>query len=325
MSTEEVANTHDRMFPGGELTVARESLGLGFEQLTRELHLPVRTLQAIEAGELKGLGGPVFVRGYIRAYAKRLKLDPERYVALCDEFLGVRDTSAPVRVVGSVSTTPARQSRSLMRLGSLLFVIAIVGVVVWWWQTQYSIDSVLSEQVDAPVTVDTADGNTLVLPALDDEPVTEADSLPVPETAAAEPESSVSDGVPASESAAGAEGAASLTAAEVELGATDSPAEVPSDAAATDTAAEVVESATGLHLVLSEESWLSIQDGNGRSLFNGIASAGSDLDFDGVAPLSVVIGRASAVTLIEYAGKPVDLSAVSNKNVARLKLSAPQP
>jgi cytoskeleton protein RodZ len=328
VSTEEVANARVESFPGGEFTAARETLGLSLEQLSRELRLPVRTLDAIEKGELKGLGGPVFVRGYIRTYAKRVKLDPNRYVALCDELLGVRDTASPVKVVGTVSTTPARQSHSLVRFGSIIFIIAIIGFVIWWWQTQYSIDSVLTSQADTPVTVDTADGNTLVLPAVDEEPVGSADLLPQPqpqssEDAALLPEQSVLSASSASETeSAGDETSpdAAVDAAQESVTEEAEAADVAEPTSEPQAPADAV--ADSLHLVLSEDSWLSVRDAGGRALFNGIAQAGSDLQLQGDAPLSVVIGRASAVTLIEYAGAPVDLNAVSDKNVARLTLPA---
>lgn len=317
MSTEEIANPQAESFPGSEFATAREALGLELESLARELHLPVATLQAIEQGELQGLGGAVFVRGYVRSYAKRLKLDPNRYVALCDSCLGVRDKAAPVRVVGTVSTTPARQSRSLVRLGSMVFIIAIIGVVIWWWQTQYSIDSVLSVETDTTVAVDTADGNTLILPAIeDDDPVLESEPLST---------SAASDAVAGEAMPLEPQPSTELIP-EFE---SPEPVTAPADSAVPEEAERQADAepttAPGLRLVLSEDSWLSIKDGNGGSLYNGIASAGSDLSFDGVAPLSVVIGRASAVSRIEYAGKPVDLSAVSDKNVARLTLSASQP
>ncbi|SEG86596.1 RodZ domain-containing protein [Marinobacterium lutimaris] len=321
MSSEEISQDAGATFSGGNFVKARESLGVSLQELSRELHLPVRTLEAIERGEFKGLGGPVFVRGYIRSYARRLKMNPDTYVSQFDRLSGIKDTAAAVRAVGTVSTSPARQSRSLMRVGTLIFIVAIVGFIVWWWQTQYSIDSVLTPAGDSPVTVDTADGNTLVLPPLDDEAVAApAGELPAfnsPDSVGAEAglaeeiqETAASAALPALPDSAAAtetvEGAASPEeAAEVEE------AEAAPAVAATD---------DQFRLVLADESWLSVKDATGRTLFNGIAQPGSELTFEGEEPLAVVIGRASAVTSIEYRGEPVDLSQASDNNVARLRL-----
>jgi len=325
VSSEEENPSVGQSFPGGDFADARHSLGLSFEQLVRELRLPVKTLEAIEAGSFDKLGGPVFARGYIRAYARRLKLDPDRYVGLYDQVTGAKDTRSTVRVVGSVSTTPARQSRSLMRLGSLIFVLAILATVVWWWQTQYSIDAVIAPENDAPVTVDTADGNTLVLPPLNDGVTGElqaesAVSEAMPDEGVvedgAQDEALVVEETPATEDVV-VEGEDRVTAmAEPEPELEPEPVDEP---AAVEQQEENV-----LHLSLSDDSWLSVKDAAGRSLFNGIAKGGQELNLQGEEPLSVVIGRVSAVGLIEYAGEPVDIGSVSNKNVARLTLPASQ-
>lgn len=320
MSSEEEKPSVGQPFPGGDFTEARSSLGLSFEQLTRELRLPGKTLESIEAGQFEKLGGPVFVRGYIRSYARRLKLDPDHYVALYDQAAGTKDTRSPVRMVGSVSTTPARQSRSLMRFGTLVFILAIIGTVVWWWQTQNSIDAVITTESSAPVTVDTADGNTLVLPPLDDSVPGEeglyqsvaheglASAAVAESTDESQVEMEALEG--AAESEPVASGAAQAVAGVVVEGESSNSAEVSESSVAL------------LHLVLTEDSWLSVKDSSGRSLFNGIARGGQELNLDGEAPLAVVIGRASAVRLIEYGGEPVDIDSVSNKNVARLTLPA---
>lgn len=316
MSTEDLPSAPADVFSGDAFKDARESLGLGLDQLARELHLPAGTLQAIEKGELDTIGGPVFVRGYIRTYARRLELDADHYARLYDRSRGVKEIASAVKEVGTVSTTPARQSRSLLRFGSLVFIAAMIGVVIWWWQTQYSIDTVLNVQDSAPVTVDTADGNTLVLPTLaetvPDDDLTLGAVEPNPGTE--EPIGSLpsTEAVAVGDAPEGTEPVASKPLDEAVENAAQEESAPP--------AVEAAMPAEGLHLVLTGESWLSVHDAQGRTLYNGIAGAGSDLDFTGEEPLRIVIGRASAVSRIEYAGEPVDLEAVNDKNVARLTL-----
>lgn len=326
MSSEETsADTASTSFTGINFTKARESSGLSLEQLSRELHLPVKTLEAIERGEFQGMGGPVFVRGYIRAYARRLKMNPDTYVAQFDRQAGIKDTAAAVRTVGSVSTSPARQSRSLMRFGTLLFFVAIIGIIVWWWQTQYSIDSVIVSSNDAPVTVDTADGNTLVLPPIDEEDLAtttpDGQSLPAFTEPAADPllGDAAEPGVVDELVASAAESAAPDLAVDEPAQAL-APVEEVEPAPAQEPPVQDVQAQ--LSMSLSDDSWLSIKDAAGKTLFNGIAKSGRSLSFEGQEPLSVVIGRVSAIASIQYAGEPVDLDRVSNKNVARLTLPA---
>ncbi len=310
MSSEEQLVGASQEFPGKEFSRAREAQGLSFDQLSRELRLPMRTLQAIEAASFDGLGGPVFVRGYIRAYARRLKLDPVPFVTAFDACAGIQEVTATVRAVGSVATTPARQSRFLMRFGTVLFLLVIIAIVIWWWRAQYSLEGVLIEQSSAPVAVDTADGNTLILPPLNDPEPTAAGVEQVAPAASAETAEEVSLNLDTLESApqkAPVEDEAPVLAASA----------VSVESAAAEEVAEVEKS---LRIDLTQDSWLRITDAGGTSLFNGIAKGGSDLAFEGREPLSVVIGRADAVARIEYAGVPVDLTGVSSKNVAHLTL-----
>jgi hypothetical protein len=63
----------------------REALSLGLEQISRETRIPESSLLRLESGAFEQLPGDVFVRGFVRAYARCVGLDPEeavkRYVA----------------------------------------------------------------------------------------------------------------------------------------------------------------------------------------------------------------------------------------------------
>ncbi len=77
-------NTENMIAAGQRLRDAREQSGLSLQAVASELHMQVRMLQAMEAGEWSRLGAPVFVRGQIRSYAKRLGLDPEPMLAAAE-------------------------------------------------------------------------------------------------------------------------------------------------------------------------------------------------------------------------------------------------
>lgn len=66
-------------------------------------------------------------------------------------------------------------------------------------------------------------------------------------------------------------------------------------------------------------AWLQVNDGRGQSLLNRHAGSGETVSVIGVLPLSVVVGRAN-VTEVLVSGKPFDLSAVSQGNVARFEV-----
>ncbi|MBI2295364.1 MAG: helix-turn-helix domain-containing protein, partial [Betaproteobacteria bacterium] len=63
--------------PGRRLAQARALHDLSPSDVARQLKLSVWQIEALEAGQFDRLPGPVFVRGFIRNYARLVKLDPE--------------------------------------------------------------------------------------------------------------------------------------------------------------------------------------------------------------------------------------------------------
>jgi cytoskeletal protein RodZ len=68
--------------PGAKLAFARNDLGWTVEQVAAQLKLATRQIVALEADDYAALPEPAVVRGFIRAYAKLLKLDATPLVAL---------------------------------------------------------------------------------------------------------------------------------------------------------------------------------------------------------------------------------------------------
>jgi cytoskeletal protein RodZ len=65
---------------GADLRDARERRGLSIEQLSRTTKIAVRSLRSIETDQFDKLPASVFLRGFLRAYAKEVGLDPEETV-----------------------------------------------------------------------------------------------------------------------------------------------------------------------------------------------------------------------------------------------------
>ncbi len=298
------------VFTGQAFSTARQKLGLSTEQIAHQLHLPEKVIQAIEQGALEQLKDPVFSRGYIRSYARFLKLDDDALVTAYNQQTGNNTTTAQVRAIGTVSTVPGRgQGHPVLRVGSWLFILALVAASIWWWQAQFGFDAdERSAQDDLPVSVETSDGTTLVLPQLN-----EPEPDPVPEA------------VEQMSPAAAVDPAAEMSDTPLESG-TSTLAE-PADLSAVDAEEPVVEPVaqtpthfSGLALSFADDCWLSVKDAHGRSLYSGVAKGGSSLELEGDEPLAVVIGRVSAVAEMRYDNKPIELASISKENVARLRL-----
>ncbi|NHZ81898.1 DUF4115 domain-containing protein [Massilia sp. CCM 8695] len=68
--------------PGKTLAAQREAMGWTVEQVADQLKMAVRQVTALEAGDYANLPGPAVVRGFVRAYAKVVKLDAAPLVAM---------------------------------------------------------------------------------------------------------------------------------------------------------------------------------------------------------------------------------------------------
>jgi cytoskeleton protein RodZ len=280
-------------FPGHAFAQAREQQGLSIEQVSRQLNLSRSMVQAIEKGNLEYLSDPVFSRGYVRSYARLLKLDADAMVASYNQATGQLQTTGTVKSIGSVSTVPGRHhGRPLLKIGSWLFVLAIVAASVWWWQTQQGGSATQRESLgDASFAIETSDGTTLLLPPPGDEIV---------EPPLQESEAEIESSEPESESVN-----------EMEEAQTESPLPEVETAAV---------SADGLQVSFSEDCWISVRELGGRTLFNGVAKAGQSLQFQSEVPLNVVVGKVDAVSHFSFAGQSIDLAGMSKNNVARLSL-----
>jgi transcriptional regulator with XRE-family HTH domain len=65
---------------GATLQSAREGRGLSLDELANRTKINVRLLRALESNNLEALPNGIFMRGYLRAYAREVGLDPDALV-----------------------------------------------------------------------------------------------------------------------------------------------------------------------------------------------------------------------------------------------------
>src|SRR3954447_175702 len=70
--------------PGAILAAAREELNLSVSDVARHLKLSPAQVEALEEGAYDRLPGRVFVRGFLRNYAKLLGIDPQPLLRTID-------------------------------------------------------------------------------------------------------------------------------------------------------------------------------------------------------------------------------------------------
>ena len=72
---------------GAVLLKERRRQGLSLGDISRQLKLTVRQVEAIERDDYSAYKGPVFIHGFIRNYAKLLGLDPQPLILATDSML----------------------------------------------------------------------------------------------------------------------------------------------------------------------------------------------------------------------------------------------
>ena len=82
-----MSEKEERIYPGQLLKEARKKTRRRYKRLSSELRIPEKYLEALEENNFSIMAGPTYVKGYLRAYAKKLDLDPETVIAAFDRYL----------------------------------------------------------------------------------------------------------------------------------------------------------------------------------------------------------------------------------------------
>lgn len=302
------------------LRTQREALGLTPAQVSAQLKLTVRQIEAIERGELEALPGGAFARGFVRNYVRLLGLDPAPFMALIDAGSGSRE---PVKVVERMETPslgrmPVAGNPRFSALPATLVVLGIVVVLGlgWFFHWFESHDErLLVEAAESAVAAAPASAVPASAPA-PEASVPAAMSAPVAASAPAAAASEVPASVPASSPVV----AAASSSAASSAAASSRPAVLPVAASSAPQPAASAPLAAGLaRIVLSfeGESWVEVRDASEKVVFSRLNQAGATQEVQGVPPFSMLIGNARHVRLV-WRGQPVDLVPYTRGEVARL-------
>ena len=82
-----MSEKEERIYPGQLLKEARKKTRRRYKRLSSELGIPEKYLEALEENNFSIMAGPTYVKGYLRAYAKKLDLDPETVITAFDRYL----------------------------------------------------------------------------------------------------------------------------------------------------------------------------------------------------------------------------------------------
>ncbi len=334
---------------GATLAHAREAASVTQRDVADALHLPVHVVDAIERGDKTRLPAYVFTRGYVRAYAKLLDLDPDPLVTTLSFEYGARHDDRNLVNSGSSlaggSGFPAslaallRKPNLLRQLpvislaaGAVVVVVAIVLII-----GAFSDDA--PEQAAAPAapeagvpgagtdadtqSVATDTTSATQMPTVDQAP---AAAAPLQTGAGAAPDSAnapqtAPQPADAAEDTAAQQAAVNAGAPAADNGTAQAfPPIVPAAAApaADERIRRLTETGSDrLTLRFTDECWVEIKNSEGAVLFGDLGQPGQVLEFAGAGPFRVLLGYASGVIML-YNAEPVALTPHTRNNVASL-------
>ncbi len=277
--------------PGAVLRAERESLGVTVREVSETLNLGMSVVEAIEADDYGRLPGPVYTRGYVRAYARLLELDPEPLLTA----LPRPEEPAPPRAAAEALVWDWIRRRPGLVLGvagAVLLGLVVLLLVLLWPNDAAGPTAAVPASGTAPVP---ASGTAPEEGMPADEPAPDLAYQPAGEPVATEP-------APATEAAP--EGAAG---SEPELAADDGQAPRRITATGDDL----------LSFQFADDCWVEVRDSAGTSLYSDINRAGTALDLAGRGPFRILLGYAPGVRLT-FNGEPVPLAPHTRNNVATL-------
>ena len=293
MSTPDIPAT-TALTAGQLLRQAREQRKLSVADVALQLNLRVNLVQQIETDQLDSTMLVTFVRGYLRAYARLVKL-PEQQVLLAFEQQngGSADPAKPMRTFSNRAELQATENRFMWVTYAMGFILVLM-LVLWWWQTA---GPVAENTPGQPATMQQTS-----LETIDNTIVSATDQS----TAAANSSAELTD--------LGQE--ADVTVATPDLAddnAVDANLE-PVSTATVDAQADVIT------MAFSDNCWIDVLDAEGNRIAYGTKEAGYTMTVTGKAPFVVTLGNPSVVQ-ITLNNKPFDMSSLPAGRVAKFTLA----
>lgn len=270
---------------GARLRAARESRGLTRDALAAAARIPLSAIGHIERGDLAALGAPIYARGFLRSYARAVGV-PEVVV---DAALRDVPAEEPALIVANPASVGDRfAARYKNPLVYALLTVVVVVPLVFLATPQSTRDS-------APAFA-----------PLDAE-------LPAASRASATGHQGAETGEAATTLATTPPAALPPAPVMASMAPMSSPMAAPRPAGT-----------RVLVLRVSEPSWIELTAADGRRLEYAQLQPGTTREYavDGGADL--VVGNVPGV-VATLNGRPVDLNAVANRNVARLRVGDVAP
>ncbi len=310
--------------PGALLAARREELGLSLERVAEQLKMTTRRILEIEADNTTVVDSKAVYRGFVRAYAKVLRMDPEPLVAMIADKAAKKVSLTPARnrTLDSFSETHipfiAKYSMQSRRMGIAIIVVALLICAllaqrVGWIPSLPQVTSTRAESAPASAPVVAAPAEA--------EQTKSAASAPAPAEAATAEKTKQIDLPPVDVSS---QVAPVPSKAVAEPASAAQPAPKPA-AAVVEKSVSAVQLApvpngkNTLVLKCREESWVELKRANGTMVASRYIPAGTTARFTVNEPMQLTIGNAPAVDA-SLRGVRLKIYSAGDSKVVRLNV-----
>jgi len=299
--------------PGDRLQAARIEAGLTIDDIANRMHLSNSILEAIEENNFDEITAPIFVKGYLRAYARIVSLDEEEMI---DQYVNFYSDEDPP--INSTSNTSPEISSDDARIKWTTYIVIFVlcGLLAaWWWnQNQNQGDDVVSLDAEQPKT-EAELTNESAQPEITESSEKTVETITATTTVEDSPEPVETESVEAvvePEPAVEQEAEPEIsTISEVAAESTAAPEVTVSTASA---------GSDKLEIKINADTWADVKDANGEKLAYDLLRANRQLTLTGQAPFTVFFGNGHGVEMT-FNGEEVDISSnTRDDNTARLKI-----
>lgn len=316
---------------GERFRKARELAGWSIQETAESLHIIPRYVSAIENERFSELPGVVFLKGYVKSYARLLGMAEGPVLAQLDEILTSRNLSGGngPQIPADLTDNPAAAKRSTVGLWLLGLGVIVVGGLYWFAQSgREAVPAVEStsgpEAQEAIVAVEadtempeaepvaeaaseadgSDDGEAM---ALEDEMSALEASAPEPVQAGQSVELQIA--LPPAEAPLVRQSGfqpvdGAVRASEPEVAVPDSEPEPSGEAGAQ---AQVAVSARFIG-----DCWFDVRDANNKRVVR-LFREGQSVTFTGEAPLSFVVGAVDKA-IVSIDGAPVNFQSYPIRN-----------
>lgn len=307
------AGPQQPLSPGDRLRSAREAQGLTVQDVAARLHLDARLIANLEENAFERFAASAYVRGYLRAYARLVNVDPTPLLSAFDHHAEAPPDLTPY------ASSPEPQASAAdfpVKAVTYLVVFSLVALLgVWLLQTQkLSTLTALTIPKWGEEKTTAAVGRAMQTEFVERTP-------PAPQPPA------FSYSYPVVEHPAQwGRSEAQAPQGQGEAVATPAPSAQPPvevEAGADATLGPVTAEAGGnaLSLDLAADSWIEVYDAGDRRLYYDLARKDSRVAVQGTPPYRIRLGNAPSVR-VNFAGQDLDVRPFTYNGVARFQIAA---